>query len=266
MNKIFKYILSAIIVLTMWSCGETGSGNSTTATQPQPTQSETNNKTIDARYFALPTILKEVQQSKNMARQIGNSSAEVDEKELIKTKEHIAGWVYYTDKNSTRWYISSLFDKTEFYGDIYSLMKIVDGVAGWATVAKDAVDIEVDDEYIYLYADEDLQSDTNTTYWDAGYKKYVTNDRILGDRQMIQGDEVIGKWYFFYMPETSSWYISTTFEYEDKMGITWTTVHKFSYDDKGEYKWIPVLDEGNNYTTDIWDDDGVIKINFVTKE
>jgi hypothetical protein len=195
---------------------------------------------------------------------------EKSEKEMIADFAHYAAWIYYTDEglfdgageDKRRWYISHLTEDSDYYGDIYSLMRIEDGVPGWATVANDAASIEIDDEYIYIYANDGLDENTSTTYYDAGLKKYVTNKEIISDRKKIQGDEVIGKWYFFYLPETDSWYISTTYEYEDELGRDYTTVHKFSYTEEGRYDWINILGEEDNYKAEVWDKNGDVFIKF----
>lgn len=151
-----------------------------------------------------------------------------NETEAVLHSAQFPSWAYYTDPTEVRWYIShvGMFQQKD---DIYSLGYMVDGEAAWWRVAQDAATGSVSSRK--LTAAPRLDSDTSTTFWDAGRRVWVTDDMILSDRRLIQGATVPLKWWFFQAPN-GSWYILLDPNY----GGGEPMVHRFAARDN-QYHW-----------------------------
>jgi len=125
------------------------------------------------------------------------------ETEAVLHSAQSPSWAYYTDPADKRWYIShvGIFRST---ADINSLGFMVNGQASWWTVGERAATGSVNART--LTAAPRLDSNTSTTFWDAGRQVMVTDPLILSDRRLIQGATVPLKWWFFKAPN-DRWYI-----------------------------------------------------------
>jgi len=125
------------------------------------------------------------------------------ESEAVLHRAQSPSWAYYTDPTDLRWYISQvgLFQNAV---DVYSLGPLVNNRASWFTVAERAVTGVVTTKRLTVAPR--LDSNTSTTFWDAGLQMMVTNSMILNDRRLIQGATVPIKWWFFNAPN-GTWYI-----------------------------------------------------------
>jgi CHAP domain len=151
------------------------------------------------------------------------------ETEAVLHSAQFPSWAYYTDPTEVRWYIThvGMFQQRD---DIYSLGYMVGGEAAWWTVGKDAASGSTSSRT--LTAAPRLDSDTSTTFWDAGRRVWVTDDLILDDRRRIQGATVPLKWWFFQAPN-GSWYILLDPAYD---GGGEPVVHRFAAKDN-QYHW-----------------------------
>jgi len=175
------------------------------------------------------------------------------ESDIIKQGVHTALWAYYLeDINYKRWYISQIDGK--YKGSVFSLMPIKNN-AGWATVGKDVASIDLNDNTITI---DDIPNNATSTYYDIGWKEWVTDDIIQQDIQKIKNSKVQVRWWFFYNSTTGSWYII------NKSGA----VRKFSSktkirDDGTSYKaydWIVVDTDG--FSPKFFVENGEKKIKF----
>jgi len=158
-------------------------------------------------------------------------------------------WGYYTDNFYRRWYIS-LAIAEDIKWDVYSLMKIKTFEteplirAGWGTVAKEVAKTDLIRHRIAIDSGL-LINNPSDTYYDVGWLEEVTNPRILSDRELIQGQTVSIKWWFFQNTKDNLWYIINSPKYDDGIRNGWDTetgnglqILKFGHKD-GQYEWIP---------------------------
>jgi len=212
--KIFNFMLAILFALIVSGCGGESSDNS----------------------YETPIAEQAVPNIERSANEIQNTSntkayravAGETERESIMNHTHILSWAYYTGDNN-RWYISTTLGNSSYSDNVYSLMRIKNGRAGWGTVAENAVVIDAENNT--LSVDINLDSNSSNSYYDVGWQEWVEDDLIISDRKGIQGKNVIVKWYFFYVEGTGRWYIINTPEYSDG-----TFILKFASKD-GQYDW-----------------------------
>lgn len=172
---------------------------------------------------------------------------------------HVASWAFYTESCGLpicqRWYISQI---TAGKIGVYSLGPIVNHNAGWWTVGSSAARVGLSD--ITISVDSNLDLDPLDWFYDIGLQKWLSDSRIHSDRQLIQGDKVPIKWFFFNVPIGSgNWYILNAPGYGSS-----TVISKFN-ELNGRYDWkktdttdfVPVFSNSS---------DGGIHVSFITEE
>lgn len=187
------------------------------------------NKNIEvASNKTLPSIEDSIISNENSSRKTLASStfAEIS---AIRNNTHVMSWAYYQDPQNSRWYISYIEEGGK--QDVYSLMSILNGKAGWATVGKEAATINLANQTVTI--DYNLDRYPSDVYYDAGWNGFASDPLIHSDRQRIQGSTVPIKWYFFYIPDTGRWYIQIA----PGFNPSGSQIKKFS-SKYGEYDWI----------------------------
>jgi len=173
------------------------------------------------------------------------------ERDHIKDGPHLLSWAYYTGSNS-RWYISTTLDYSSYFGNIYSLTPIKNGRAGWATVAKDAINLDL--IAFILSTENNLDNDNSDRYYDIGWQEWVEDSMIHRDRQWIQGKTEPIKWFFFRVSSTGLWYIINVPGYGSG-----THILKFSSKD-GQYDWKKT--DTTDLTPIFFQNDGKLYLDF----
>jgi len=185
-----QLMMASPAILTPWlsACG--GGADDAATAQPAMPGSGLEFPTVDGR-------------ASGAASDIKRALSWTNETEAILHRAQSPSWAYYTDPADKRWYIShvGMFRST---ADINSLGFMVNGQASWWTVGERAATGSVNART--LTAAPRLDSNTSTTFWDAGRQVMVTDPLILNDRRLIQGATVPLKWWFFQAPN-SRWYI-----------------------------------------------------------
>jgi len=156
-----------------------------------------------------------------------NANTIDNEVNAITSFENKLSWAYYRDKSQSRWYIS--YTDISNKVDIYSLMAIKNGLAGWATVGKNVASVNLDNKNIIV---DYIADNISNTYHDVGWNEVITDPIIQKDIEMIRNSTVNVEWWFF-QASNGFWYII------NKEGF----VYKFASKD-GLYDWIRI-DMGN---------------------
>ncbi len=123
-----------------------------------------------------------------------NVVSEKTTKEKILTEVNSALFGYYTDKDNQRWYISSTeaFKKV----DVYSLMPIENGTAGWGIIGKGIANLNLDNETITIGDIPDDYSNRYSIIY-GKHTKVIDSNRLKSDIEMIRNSTVDIKWWFF---------------------------------------------------------------------
>ena len=169
-----------------------------------------------------------------------------EETDIIKNNTHILSWAYY--KGDERWYISPIdvYKKV----NVYSLMPIKNGNAGWATVGKDVAKFNLENDTITINY---IADNNNHVYYDIGWKSWNTNSLIQSDIEKIRNSTVNIKWWFFKAPN-GYWYII------NKSGKILRFSSKLNSDGYEEYDWI-TIDIGNSKPI-FFIENGIKKVKF----
>ncbi len=132
-----------------------------------------------------------------------------------------ASWGYYRDTAQKRWYISAV---TSNKSNIYSLMEIRNGSAGWGTVGINVAAMNLANENVTI---DYIANNSECRYYDAGWQSYNTDCLIQSDIEKIRNSTTKIDWWFFKNTTTNAWYII------DKSG----NVYKFASKEDGQYDW-----------------------------
>ncbi len=145
----------------------------------------------------------------------------VNEVDIIKSSTNQASWGYYRDGTQKRWYISAV---TSNKSNIYSLMEIRNGSAGWGTVGINVAAMNLANENVTI---DYIANNSECRYYDAGWQSYNTDCLIQSDIEKIRNSTTKIDWWFFKNTTTNAWYII------DKSG----NVYKFASKEDGQYDW-----------------------------
>jgi hypothetical protein len=182
-----------------------------------------------------------------------NTTSEKTIKEKILTEVNSALFGYYTDKYDQRWYISSAkaFKKV----DVYSLMPIENGTAGWGVVGKNIADMDLNSGTITI---GDIPNNYTNRYSViyGKHTKVIDSNRLKSDIEMIRNSTVDIKWWFFTVD--GFWFII------NKYGNVYQFSYKEEVNEEGAsqevYDWKKVDLDGAMPTFFV--EDGVKKFKF----
>lgn len=163
-----------------------------------------------------------------------------NERQSVLLSRQTPTWVYYTQDTTVvddfRWYISPLHQGNTQVG-AYSLGPIVQGEASWWTVSSDAITLSQNGAQITVRGN--LDTDPSDSFYDIGRHLWLSDASIHRDRQLLQGDSVRAKWYFFQAPN-GYWYIIPDPQYAPP---TAPLVKRFA-ELNGKYNWVDVDGSG----------------------
>ena len=216
MTHINKAIIGSVLVFTLIGCG-----------------SDTTVKT-NKEIMVLPTIA-------TINENLGQQKATQAEIDIIKNSVHELSWGYFYKDG--RWGIS-----TPLAPYVFSLMPIVNGVAGWGEVSLTAGQIDIDNNNITI---GNIPSKTTCDYYDWGLRESKENCIIQSDIENFRNSNIDIAWWFF-QASNGNWYIMTE-------------GHSVAYmfdgnETTSDYDWSHTVDIGVNPTFFV--EDGVKKMKF----
>lgn len=243
-----KNLLVAFGVIVMFSiigCGGVGAPTSnpvgaTSVGAPAPNPVGATNIELPSAYFVGATsgankVLGQKTTKNMVAKMLSGNDLDA-----FRNNPQTMTWAYYTDKASSRWYISYIGAGKRFgtgsKKDVYSLMKIKTN-AGWGTVGSGVATVDLIAQTVSV--EPSLDKYPSNSYYDIGWEEWTEDARIHEDRKLIQGSTVPIKWYFFYFATTGRWYIVNAPGY-----LSGTKVYEFS-EKNGDYDWIPIDTAGS---------------------
>jgi hypothetical protein len=141
--------------------------------------------------------------------------------EAIKSQDNTLSFAYYTANKLTkegdkRWYISQIDGSLRGY--IFSLMTIVNDIAGWGEVSNSGASIDIFQENIMI---EYIENNPTYEYKDWGLGTMQTDFIIQEDIELIRNSTVNIKWWFF-KANDDNWYIvnnKSIYKFASKDGI-----------------------------------------------
>ena len=184
----------------------------------------------------LPTIA-----TKNKSEKLIYQKTLLEEIETIKNSVHTLPWAYYLKDG--RWGIS-----TSSAPYVFSLMPIVNGIAGWGEVSLTAGQININNNTISI---GDIPPKTTCDYYDWGLQETKEDCIIQADVENFKNSTIDIAWWFF--ETVDGWYI---------MQEGSSIAYKFAGDENGQYDWTHTVDIGINPT--LFVENGVKKMKFDT--
>jgi len=221
MKNANKAIISSVLVFSLLGCG-----NETRT--PETRSLET---------MVLPNIA-------TSNENLGQQKATQSEIDIIKNSVHELSWAYFYKDG--RWGIS-----TPLAPYVFSLMPIVNGVAGWGEVSLTAGHIDIDNNIITI---GDIPTKTTCEYYDWGLRESKENCIIQSDIENFRNSTIGIAWWFF-QASNGNWYIMT-----EGHSVA------FMFDGNettGDYDWSHTVDIGVKPTFFV--ENGVKKMKFETE-
>ncbi len=171
-----------------------------------------------------------------------------DERDIIKNNVNTLSWAYYLDKNQKRWYISptNAYQKV----NVYSLMYIKNGKAGWATVGKHVAKFDLKNETITI---DYIENNYDYLYYDIGWQSWNIDSIIQSDISRIRESTVSIKWWFF-QASNGYWYII------NKIGEVLRFSSKLTSNGYEKYNWINI--DMDNAKPIFFIENGIKKVKF----